>query len=97
MTKLPTRLTRKAVKQFFNKVPAPKWDYWFRHEKENGISDLRVEGPFSRAYYSAEGIKAWLLTEGFYGPDDFEAAPQMMPGMSNGWSGLVVRRHAMAG
>ena len=98
MTKLPTRLSRRAVKQFFNKVPGPKWDYWFRHEKENKISELRVDGPFDKAYYSGEGIKEWLLAEGVYGPEDFEAAvPAATPGISNGWSGLVVRKHALAG
>ncbi len=98
MTKLPSRLTRRAVKQFFDKVPGPKWDYWFRHEKENGINELRVHGPFAKAYYSGEGLKEWLLVEGIYSPSDFEpAAHTAPPGMTNGWSGLVVRKHAMAG
>ena len=96
MVKPPEKLTRKAVKSFFNKVPGPKWDYWFRHEKENGINELRVSGPFNKAYYSTEGLKEWLLTEAIYDPQDFEQqAPA--PAAPNGWSGLVVRRHALAG
>ena len=96
MTKLPSRLSRRAVKQFFNKVPGPKWDYWFRHEKENGINELRVHGPFAKAYYNGEGLKEWLLAEAIYSPDDFDAPPPA-PEIPNGWHGLVVRKHAMAG
>ena len=70
--KIPSRLSRRAVKQFFKKIPDARWDYWFRHEKENGIFELRVEGPFEKAYYSGEGIKDWLLTEAQYSPDDFK-------------------------
>ena len=95
MTKPPPKLTRKAVKHFFDKVPGPKWDYWFRHEKENGIMELRVKGPFDRAYYSTEGIKEWLLTEAVYTPQDFE--PVIVSDGTNGWSSLVTRRHALAG
>lgn len=89
--KIPRILCRKAVKRFFNKVACQKWDYWFRHEKENGLHELRVPGPFERAYYSGEGIKEWLLSEGVYGPDDFE-----VPHISSSWSGLSVRKHALA-
>ena len=92
MTKLPARLSRKAVKNFFDKVPGPKWDYWFEHEKRNGLRELRVPGPFKRAYYNAEGIKEWLLTEGVYKPEDFASTP-MVP---SGWGGLVTRKHALA-
>jgi hypothetical protein len=90
--KIPARLSRKAVKQFFDKVPSPKWDYWFRHEKENGLFELRVKGPFEKAYYAGEGIKEWLLTEGTYSPRDFEdksATPQS-------WFNPVIRKHALA-
>ena len=96
MTKLPDKLTRNAVKRFFTKVPSAKWDYWFRHEKKNGLFEIRVPGPFDRAYYSGQGVKEWLLTEAIYGPEDFEP-DAAVPGMSGGWSGLSVRRHAMAG
>ena len=75
MTKLPIRLSRKAVKLHFDRVPAAKWDYWFRHEKDNGLAQLRVDGPFAKAYYSGEGIRDWLLAEGTYGPKDFEEKP----------------------
>ena len=74
--KLPQRpLSRRAVKQFFDKIPAPKWDYWFRHEKENGIFQLRVKGTFDKAYYDGQAVKDWLLAEGHYHPKDFESAP----------------------
>jgi hypothetical protein len=89
--KLPDKLTRRAVKQFFEKIPEAKWEYWFRHEKENGLFELRVKGPFEKAYYNSEGVKEWLLTEGHYSPSDFIAAPD-----AGGWVGPVTRRHAMA-
>ena len=74
--KLPNRpLSRRAVKQFFDKVPAPKWDYWFRHEKDNGLHELRVEGPFEKAYYDGHKVKDWLLAEGHYHPRDFDVSP----------------------
>ena len=99
MTKLPARLSRKAVKNFFDKVPGPKWDYWFRHEKKNGLHELRISGPFKRAYYSGEGIKEWLLTEAVYKPEDFATITYGPPLASagTGWNGLVVRKHALAG
>lgn len=93
MTKLPDRLSRKAVKQFFTKIPESRWDHWFKFEKENGIHALRVPGPFDKAYYSGPGIKEWLLSEGHYSPKDFEPSPQI----GGGWSGLTARRHAIVG
>lgn len=97
--KLPARLSRKAVKQFFDKVSEARWEYLFRHEKENGIHELRVAGPFEKAYYSGEGIKEWLLTEGIYNPGDFAAIVHGSPTatVGTGWNGLVVRKHALAG
>jgi len=91
MTKIPDRLSRKAVKLFFTKVPAPKWDYWFKYEKTNGLHELRVSGPFGKAYYSGEGIKQWLLSEGIYSPDDWDSMP-----LNNSWSSLAVKKHALA-
>jgi len=73
--RIPTRLSRNGVKQFFEKVPSAKWDYWFRHERENGLRDLRVKGPFEKAYYSGEGLMQWLCAEGIYGPRDFDTSP----------------------
>ena len=93
MTRLPARLSRKAVKQFFNKVPAPKWAYWFEHEKTNGLHELRVAGPFKKAYYDSEGVRDWLLSEGVYKPEDFDSTP---PHAGNSWSALAVRKHALA-
>ena len=93
MTKLPDRLSRKAVKQFFPKISGARWDYWFKYEKDNGIHALRVDGPFDKAYYSGQGIKEWLLSEGHYSPSDFEPGVRI----SGGWDGLSVTRHALAG
>lgn len=74
--KLPTRpLSRRAVKQFFDKIPGPKWDYWFDHEKKNGLYELRVKGPLEKAYYDGHKVKEWLLAEGHYHPRDFQDAP----------------------
>jgi hypothetical protein len=89
--RIPAKLTRRAVKQFFEKIPEAKWEYWFRHEKENGLFELRVKGPFEKAYYSGEGMKDWLLSEGHYHPEDF---PVILD--SGGWTGAVVRKHALA-
>jgi hypothetical protein len=73
---LPNRpLSRRAVKQFFTKVAEAKWEYWFRHEKENGLAELRVKGPFEKAYYSPSGMRDWLLAEGVYKPEDFRKFP----------------------
>lgn len=92
--KIPARLSRKAVKQFFDKVAGAKWEYWFRHEKENGLFELRVKGPFAKAYYSGEGIKEWLLAEGEYSPRDFQetAAESSAPD----WLKPVIRKHLIA-
>lgn len=73
--RIPARLSRNGVKQFFDKVPGAKWEYWFRHEKENGLFELRVKGPFEKAYYSGEGLRQYLCAEGVYGPRDFDHAP----------------------
>ena len=81
--RLPDRpLSRRAIKQFFRKVPEAKWEYWFRHEKENGLYELRAKGPFDKAYYSPTGLKDWLLAEGVYPPEDFPTIPS-----SRGWTG----------
>jgi len=70
--KLPARpLSRRAIKQFFDRIPGEKWEYWFRHEKENGLFELRVKGPFDKAYYDGQAVKEWLLAEGHYHPKDF--------------------------
>ena len=71
--KLPSRpLSRRAVKKCFDRIPAGRWEYWFRHEKKNGIFELRVPGPFDRAYYHPQAIKQWVVAEGYYHPLDFE-------------------------
>ena len=81
--RLPDRpLSRRAVKLFFDKVSEAKWEYWFRHEKENGLFELRVKGPFEKAYYSPTGLRDWLLAEGIYRPADF-----LTPPSGGGWSG----------
>lgn len=92
--KIPSRLSRRAVKQFFDKVSGPRWDYWFRHEKENGLFELRVKGPFDKAYYSGEGVKEWLLAEAVYGPKDFNesVAVSALPE----WLTPAVRKHLIA-
>lgn len=75
--RLPNRpLSRKAVKQFFSKIPEAKWEYWFKHEKENGLFELRAEGPFDKAYYDGRKLHEWLLAEGHYKPFDLLELPQ---------------------
>ena len=89
--RIPDKLSRRAVKQFFPKIQEARWEYWFRHEKENGLFELRVKGPFEKAYYSGQGMKDWRLAEGHYSPEDFPSFPD-----SGGWAGLVSRKHALA-
>ena len=73
--RIPARLRRNGVKEFFTKVSREKWDYWFKNERKNGLRDLRVKGPFERAYCSGEGLKQWLVSEGHYSPRDFDTSP----------------------
>lgn len=87
---LPSKLTRKAIKQCFDKLSEAQWDHLFEHEKKNGLHAHRVEGDYPQhAYYSTQGVKGWLLTHAHYRPSDFE-----QPSLP--W-GMTVRRHAMAG
>lgn len=86
---LPSSLSRNAVKAHFTKVSAGRWEYYFRHEKRNGIGSLRVDdGAFERAYYDTEKLKEWLIREAIYRTSDFEASELPV------W--VSVRQHAAA-
>lgn len=84
--RLPQRpLSRRAVKQFFDKIPEARWEYWFRHEKENGLHELRSKGPFEKAYYDGMKVREWLLAEGHYHPKDLPDPPP-----EQSWTGPLV-------
>lgn len=89
MTGLPCKLTRKAIKRCFDQLSEARWDYLFKYERSNGIHECRVEGPFDKAYYSTEALMAWLVTEGYYRPIDFNSLP--------GFPQVSVRTHVLAG
>jgi len=91
MTKIPLRLSRRAVKQYFDKVTEATWEYYFDMEKFNGLSECRMLGNGRIAHYNSEKIQEWLLQEGHYGPRDFQA-PNLDPILN-----LPVRRISMAG
>lgn len=88
--KIPKKLTRKAVRQEFTNLSEASWDHLFEHEKTNGLSGHRVEGPYPLAYYRSEGLIDWLVMHGHYKRADFIEHP-----MATGWSGLVAKRHAI--
>ena len=94
MTKLPARLSRKAIKLNFTKVSEATWDYLFDCEKQNGIFDLRVPGPglMRRPYYSTEGIMLWLVNTGRYTQTEFHEPKQI----SARWLGSVSTIHRIA-
>lgn len=92
MTNLPKRpLSRKAIKQFFDKVGEASWDYYFDIEKSNGLAQCRVEENGRLARYDPEKIKEWLLSEGHYRLYDFDS-PEI-----DRFLHLPIRRHVMAG
>jgi len=91
MTKIPLRLSRRAVKQYFAKVSEASWEYYFDMEKLNGISECRVSCNGRIAHYNSEKIQEWLLQEGHYGPLDFQE-----PNLDS-FLNLPVRRISMAG
>jgi len=92
MQTLPDSLSRRGIATEFDKLTPVAWERLFDKENQNGIARLRVPGDMNnRAYYSGEGMKDWLLSEGHYHPEDFPVIPD-----SGGWTGAVVRRHALA-
>ena len=94
MKNQPAKLSRKAVKRAFTKVSSQRWDYLFRHEAVNGIRELRVEGPFEKAYYGTQGIIEWLVTEAVYTADEFSDAPK--PRKVSPWGDLSAKKHCLA-
>lgn len=93
MTKMPEKLTRKAIKSCFPKLREATWDCIFDKEKRNGLAECRVEGPDALACYDLEAVKKWLVYRGHYTPDEFDRKPVI----SGPWSGLHVKTHALAG
>ena len=87
---LPNSLSRNAVKAHFDKISEGRWEYYFRHEAENGLRALRTDdGAFARAYYDTELLKQWLVREAIYKVSDFDA-PAYLP------SWLSTRKHQAA-
>ena len=87
MGNLPDKLTRRAVKRCFEALTEGRWEWLFEHEADNGLAACRVDGPFKKAYYSTPRLAAWLITEGYYRPEDFERKT----------SAFTVRTHVLAG
>ena len=93
MKHLPDRICRRAAKKCFTKLNEPTWNYLFRHEKENGLHALRAKDEHARAYYRTDDLMKWLVKEAYYTPADFDDSPNQ----ANGWRGLNVRTHTLAG
>lgn len=87
MGNLPDKLTRLAVKRCFDALTEARWEYLFEQERMNGLAICRTEGPFKKAYYSTPALCAWLITEGYYRPEDFERRT----------TAFTVRTHVLAG
>ncbi len=70
---LPDRLNRKSVVRVFNKVSGKTWVYLFRHDKENGLRQCSTESRNDKEIcYSTQKIVMWLISQGYYLPQDFE-------------------------
>lgn len=95
MTKLPEKLTRKALKLNFFKLSEKTWDYLFDHERENGLNACRTQGwGVKKAFYSTEKIRDWLIERNYYTAEDFEEKKPARA-ISGNWDALVSRRHAL--
>ena len=95
MTKLPDKLTRKAVRLNFTKLGPETWNYLFDHEKENGLRKCRTNGwGVKKAWYATKPLIKWLIDMGYYMPADFD--PKSPTTDNNPWIGLVSRRHAIS-
>ena len=74
---LPETLSRRAIMQTFNRLEPVTWEKLFIREDTNGIGKYRVPSEPNdythKAYYNAEGIKRWLIREGYYTADEFQA------------------------
>lgn len=77
--KLPETLSRKAITETFNKLEAVTWEKLFEREDSNGIGKHRVPcADYQRkAYYTTDGIMAWLVREGHYTLDEYRSTPRL--------------------
>lgn len=93
---LPQKLRRAAVKAHFAKIPSNRWEYLFDHEKENGLGECRVRGHGIRpAWYSTSALKLWLLSQGYYVPEDFEPSTPLVR-QNSPWAPLFKRQAVLA-
>ena len=89
MQVLPKKLCRNAVKAHFTKLRPETWDWLFAHEKKNGLYQLRIKGPFQKAYYRTEELIQWLIMEDHYVAEEFK------PVSTGNWSALHVKTHSL--
>ena len=96
--KLPEKVVRAAVKRNFDKVDLKTWDYLFDYEKENGLSQCRVEPEWGirRAWYSIAAVKVWLIDRGYYTLTDFDDDGWPIPTRREIPRGLNVTTHILA-
>lgn len=93
MTKLPDRLSRKAISQTFDRISPVGWEKLFEREDQNGLGKLRVEGDYEgRAYYDLDGLMQWLVRNGHYTMAQIQG--KTAPGVA---SALTIRTHLLAG
>ena len=90
---LPEKLNRRAVIRCFNRLSEARWLYLFRIERKVGLYQYRVTGHYRRNYYKTDGLIQWLISEGYYLPEDFGQSAH-----AQSWNSLpAMRQHRMAG
>ena len=75
---IPKRLNRNGIKHSFPRVSLSSWRYYFDHEKENGLFELRVIGPNKNAYYDVEKVMSWLMERNLYLRFDFNQPGELL-------------------
>lgn len=89
---IPTKLNRNGIKQAFPRVSESKWRNLFDNEKNNGLYELRVEGPDKYAYYDVEQLMVWLMERSLYRRFDFREPGELLSDPTY----HHVQRHVMA-
>lgn len=75
---LPTKLSRRAIIETFDKLAPVTWEKLFEREDQNGIEKHRTTGDYpSKAYYVTSGIVEWLVRHGHYTLDEFSRTPKL--------------------
>ena len=93
MIGLPHKLTRKALKRCFDNVSEKTWDYYYDHEKENGLAEFLISNGHRIVVYDSKGVIQWLISKGHYAPNEFQNQPKL----SRHWADLNIHTHILAG